>query len=507
MQRLFILLIGFTFFGPFWAQFLTAGLLTWGGITARNAAVGHHSQIERMIEAPQPAPVAIEDYSGGRKSYETEVNLRVLLWTDHNTHLVRKTNFITTGETYFLPFGPAEGEVGETVLGGLMLSEAERKAFMDWALEQPLMPHPQGLMMTIPGVVVPGSDTSHARSALTKQGVSLASDAIFVHPFLTERTAALHSFAAQKGSLSWAYGFWVAAAGFALLGLKKLRRGGRKAPRQAPEPSGAPEAPLRTAAAGAAGAGAAGAAPMRLDPVRLSDFMADRGGQVTPLAPTRAAQVAIVPPALPNLPPQLPTVPSGAGAVVSPRTPAAPEVAPAPARARSRGGYFRRLGFWLLLVVGLGVGARFLPSGVSGNISTLISLACGVAVVGFYLSLVGLDLRAPLDGARSMFGRIRPALRLSWGLAFWGGLAAFALYALWSSPPEARGVYIGLAGVPVGLLVFGWYFSVLLRRLFSQVETMENAMGDIVAGRREAKQGRARRTEDPFDRLHRQLRG
>lgn len=388
MQRLLLLLFGFVFFGPFWAQLITAGLLGWAGAELRDTERLRQAQIELMIEAPQPEPVAIEAYAGGHKSYETEVNLRVLLWTDHMTRLVRKTNFIKTGETLFVPFGPADAPAGTTVLGGLTFSKAEYEAFLSWALTQPVEARDEGLVLTLAGVLVPGDDTSHARSAMAEQGVEIASHALYLHPFLGERGAALRAFAAEQGDPVWAYGIWACAAGLGLLGVVKLRRRFRSRGTDTVAP------PL----ARAAGPGRAEPVraepvklePVRLDPVRLGDFV--REGAAAQ-AVTRPPSQSTSPPLLPDQPPALPRGAAPAFGV----------------RAKRGGGYFRRLGFWLMLIVAVTVLRHGVPAAASGIVGAPLAVLSAVAVLGFTAALMGLGPRDPMAGLRAMIGHRKPA--------------------------------------------------------------------------------------------------
>lgn len=220
MNRLFL----FLFLGPFWVQFIVAGGLGWVGFKAYEAEQKTAAAVAHLAEAPQPAPVAIEDYTGATEPRVTEVNLRVTLWTDHNYRLNYRTNFVKTKERFFMPFAPVSGSAERVVMGGLIMTEAERDAFALWAIGQPLEDVPGGVVVTLPGLIVSPGETIEAEKAMRKDGLKMAADPIYVAPFLNGRDAGIAAALADHRNPTFTYYIWLAAAVMALLGLFKLRR-------------------------------------------------------------------------------------------------------------------------------------------------------------------------------------------------------------------------------------------------------------------------------------------
>lgn len=236
-------------FGPFWVQLLLAAALVWMGQSYSHAQRGRLAELQALAATEPPAMTRIEDWQapGGKV---TEVNLEVQLLLDHNIHLIEQTNFVTTGEAYLYPFGAVSGGDGRTVLGGLVLTEAERDRFADWAAGQVtdigLGAETPTLSVRLEGLIDNPSEARHAKEALREQGLSLAPDFIFVAPFLEGREAGLAAAIGQSDQMG-PLAVFALAAGFAALGLWKLSRRGepRRASVAGPQPEAKAANPLR----------------------------------------------------------------------------------------------------------------------------------------------------------------------------------------------------------------------------------------------------------------------
>lgn len=215
-------------FGPFWVQLLLAAALVWMGQSYSQSQRGRLAELQALAATEPPAMIRIEDWraTGGKV---TEVNLEVQLLLDHNIHLIERTNFVTTGEAYLYPFGAVGGGDGRAVLGGLVLTEAQRDRFADWAAGQVtdigFGAEAPTLSVRLEGLIDNPSEASHAKEALREQGLSLAPDFIFVEPFLDGREAGLAAAIGQSDQTGPLAVFAVAAV-FAGLGLWRLSRRG-----------------------------------------------------------------------------------------------------------------------------------------------------------------------------------------------------------------------------------------------------------------------------------------
>lgn len=219
-------LIQFLFRGPFWVQLLLAAVLAWAGHSYSESQIARQATLRALAGSAQPEATVLEDWAGAGGARVAEVNLDVRLLLDHNIHLVKKTNFITTSEAYLYSFGTVAEDGSTLVRGGIVLSEAERDRFAEWAVARSVGLEGADLVIRLEGLTDSPSEASHAKSALREEGLVLAPDFFFVAPFLDGRDAGMAAAvtgAGQSGP-NTVYGV---AAFFALLG---LRRFGRRKP-------------------------------------------------------------------------------------------------------------------------------------------------------------------------------------------------------------------------------------------------------------------------------------
>lgn len=464
------------------------------------AFVGHHAQRDWAEKAEaarllattsQPAPMAIEEYDGPRTPGLTEVNLRVRLLSDYGVHL--HITGKTPREYYIVPFRADRGGDDKEVLGAMMLTPEERERFL--ALEDlKAVVLPDGFHAILPGMIDAPRDRSEARDAIAERGAVIGADFLFLSPFLEPRDAAIARIVKNYTESPPALFFNTLAAIFALIGAAKFllsrRRRGRPARPSPTQPSptqnllrtGSAEEARTAAELGYVPSGqkmfgiipipkmsravglvvfvlsaglwlrlkmapelgaqqwaeiavviavvallqfwplirarlthgqrrqgpgmmashspAPPAQPIRMEPVRLSDFMAQRDGM--------GGSTAAMPPPLPAGPPPMP------GAAQAPQV-QAPQ-AQAPLAQAGLVAQVLQLGalvpapvrLWGLLFVTAALGARLLPPEMRASYGTLISVVLSFGMIGL---LVWAYLRAIGQGVGAVLGAFPGASR------------------------------------------------------------------------------------------------
>lgn len=467
------------FLGPFWVAFLVAAAIAFAGQYAQRDWVEKAEAARLLATTSQPAPIAIEAYDGPREPGLTEVNLRVRLLFDYGVHLH------ITGKSprdyYIVPFGADRGGDDKEVLGAMMLTPEERERFLALEDLQGVV-LPDGVHATLPGMIDAPLDRSDAREAIAERGAVIGSGFIFLAPFLEPRDAAIARIVRNYTETPPAPFFNGLAAIFALIGglkvlLARRRRGrpARPSPTQNLMRTGSAQEARTAAELGYVPSGqkmfgiipipkmsrVAGlvvlvlsgglwlrlkaapelgaqqwaeiavvivavaliqfwpliraqltrarrmppvqttpAQPIRMEPVRLSEFMAQRDGQ--------AGSTAAAPPPLPMSPPPVPH-PAQAQAP-QPQAhpgPAAPPATGLVAQALQLGSLVPAgVRLWLLLFVAAALGARLLPPEMRGAYGTLVSVALSFGMIGVFVHFY---LRAAGRGVAALFGRRKPA--------------------------------------------------------------------------------------------------
>lgn len=466
------------FLGPFWVLLLLAALSVVAGQYAQRDWQEKAAAARLLATTSQPAPVAIEEYEGSRKPGLTEVNLRVRLLFDYGVHLTITGK--SEREYYIVPFGADRGGDGKEVLGAMMLTPEERDRFLALEDLQGVV-LPDGVHATLPGMIEAPLDRSDARKAIAERGAVIGPGFLFLSPFLEPRDAAIARIVKTRTSTPPAPFFNGLAAILALIGgvkflLARRRRGRPARPKQVQTllrtgsaeeartaaelgyvPSGqkmfgkipipkmspavglvvfvlsaglwvrlkttdefGPQQWLEIAVVIAGVAllqfwplirarithgpsrargtertpAAAPGEPVRMEPVRLSEFMAHRDGHggptLTPVTATAPAAPAPAP-ARADVPPPLPRgAPSGPLAAVM-----------------QLGGLLSGgVRLWLLLFVAAALGARLLPPEMRANYGALISVALSFGMIGIFVQFY---LRAAGRGVAALFGHRKPA--------------------------------------------------------------------------------------------------
>jgi hypothetical protein len=218
MHRIFFLLLA----GPFWLQFVFAGGLVYFGYTSQQSAQLKYVQRAELLQSTPPTTIAIGDFAA---KYDhkapREVSVTAQIALDHNTRLIRKTNFITTGEDILYVLVDPDAPEGETVVrGAIVLDPDQKDRFADWAMENMVTYGGSGPVVTVNGLLDAGTQTSMVSDAFKEQGMAKGPNFFYIMPFLEGRAAGL----AQKPNeaVNHAMPFYYAALFFALLGLAKL---------------------------------------------------------------------------------------------------------------------------------------------------------------------------------------------------------------------------------------------------------------------------------------------
>lgn len=219
------LIFGLLFRGPFWIQLVVAAALVWLGMVVQEDEANRQIARAALLEQAPPATISLADAKPGNPSrVPVELSVTAQVALDHNTRLVRKTNFIKTGEDllYVLVDPEADADVN-VAQAGIVIDPDQLDAFTNWLVENSTDFGAAGPVVTINGVFVNSSSDSHARDAMKNQGMTIAEDFFFIEPFITGREASLAAKPSSAAQLSWPI-FGVAAL-MALLGALKLTKG------------------------------------------------------------------------------------------------------------------------------------------------------------------------------------------------------------------------------------------------------------------------------------------
>ncbi len=218
MHRIFFLLLA----APFWLQFVFAGGLVYFGYTSQQSAQIKFAQRAELLQSTPPTTIAIGDFAA---KYDhkapREVSVTAQIALDHNTRLIRKTNFITTGEDILYVLVDPDAPEGETVVrGAIVLDPDQKDRFADWAMENMVTYGGSGPVVTVNGLLDGGTQTSMVSDAFKEQGMTKGPNFFYIMPFLDGRAVGL----AQKPNeaVNHAMPFYYCALFFAFLGLVKL---------------------------------------------------------------------------------------------------------------------------------------------------------------------------------------------------------------------------------------------------------------------------------------------
>jgi hypothetical protein len=218
MQRILFLLLA----APFWLQFVFAGGLVYFGYTSQQSAQIRYATQAELLQSAPPETIVIGDFAAkyDRKAPQ-EVSVTAQLALDHNTRLIRKTNFITTGEDLLYVLVDPEAPAGETVArGAIVIDPDEQERFTDWAMENMTTFGGSGPVVQIDGLLSGGTQNSMVVDALKEQGMTKGPNFFYITPYLEGREAALTL--KPNDGLTHAMPIYYGALFFALLGFAKL---------------------------------------------------------------------------------------------------------------------------------------------------------------------------------------------------------------------------------------------------------------------------------------------
>lgn len=216
-------LILVVFRGPFWVQFVLAAGVIWFGYFVQQDEAARQVARAALLEQAPPGTISVADFKSdapGRAPVELSVTAQVAL--DHNTRLVRKTNFIKTGEDLlYVLVDPAPDADPNVAIAGIVLNPDQLDAFTEWLILRSTGFGEAGPIATIDGLLTSSSNASHALKAMKNQGMTIAKDFYFIEPFIVGREASLTAIPEKATQISWPiYGL---AAFIALVGIFKMR--------------------------------------------------------------------------------------------------------------------------------------------------------------------------------------------------------------------------------------------------------------------------------------------
>jgi hypothetical protein len=219
-------------FVPYWVLFIAAASMALFGFTTQQKDVAYAAARKELFEQAPPATIPITAFStDAPKDMPVELSVSAQVALDHNTRLVRKTNSVTTGEDLmYVLVDPASGADINVAHGAIVIDPDNLGAFIEWMSQNTTSFGAAGPVVTFAGLRAMQHNSSHAYSAMNKQGMTIAPDFVFIEPFIAGREATLSTPPAKRAQVVWAiYGF---AGLLALVGLAKFKS--RSAPKVAP---------------------------------------------------------------------------------------------------------------------------------------------------------------------------------------------------------------------------------------------------------------------------------
>ena len=220
-------LISFLIRLPWFAYLAIAGGVVWLGMQSAGGAEERAAQIQAAIDAGPPAAVDLDAYAHPGTKF-AEGTFRAQIVTDETTRLVDRTNGIKTGEDIMVVLADPEAAAGLKQFRGIMiLSTTEFDQFTDWVIDHAVDFGPLGPVVEFTGSVSKSDgEASHARDAIENHGGTVASDVVYVSPYITQTreeglAAALTRAEQTQGNMNGI------AAFIALFGIGKLLVGRR----------------------------------------------------------------------------------------------------------------------------------------------------------------------------------------------------------------------------------------------------------------------------------------
>ena len=236
-------LIALLMFLPWWAYIPASLGVVWLGETAYRQALESEAEKAAALEGGMPAPVDLGGFERARDVHLGD-EVHVTGWIDPelNYELVKRKNGIPVSTRYmFMIFGAGDAPGAGTVRAALMLSEAERDAFLDHIDDYVVGLTDAGdYLFGFNGFASTSATLSTmGTDAIAEQGREKSAEFVYIAPFFEGREAALapHGVADRSRLI-----FWAIAAAVALFGVAKRVMGLRVQP--------APEMPVNQMTAG-----------------------------------------------------------------------------------------------------------------------------------------------------------------------------------------------------------------------------------------------------------------
>ncbi|SLN16309.1 hypothetical protein TRL7639_00307 [Falsiruegeria litorea R37] len=179
---------------PFWVYLLLA--VGVGYLTEQAVVQGKEREADRA-QALRQAPPDVVDLSAydpaNNRALADEVVVSGWINREHNTVLTKSKSGITTGMRYmYVMAGRDDPEGSRIARAGIILTEAEREAFLDASGQFLSGLLPQGFELTLNGQAMSSMSFSDvALKAMKEQGVAPAKNFFFLNPFLHGRDVAL----------------------------------------------------------------------------------------------------------------------------------------------------------------------------------------------------------------------------------------------------------------------------------------------------------------------------
>lgn len=202
------------------AGFVYLSLIAWQG----NAKMQHAR--EALIHQEPPAVIPVAELKRDLSLPLQEVAIRVVIASEHNSHLVEKRNFVTTNEDLMYVLQDETAGVDQPLVRGVVMIEpSEKEAFLSWVIAHAEKFTDTGPVVELTGLIGPMRNVAHSSQVLREAGLTQAPGFFQLEPFVISRTSALEKLPHDSQQLPWA-GFGVAAI-FALIGLNDRRKSKR----------------------------------------------------------------------------------------------------------------------------------------------------------------------------------------------------------------------------------------------------------------------------------------
>jgi predicted anti-sigma-YlaC factor YlaD len=179
--------------GPFWLQFLCAGGLFWLGYTFQTSTADRVAAAAALL---QQAPPETVDIAAMTTAYDhhvaTEVSVRAQIALSHNTRLIHKTNFITTGEdVLYVLVDPDASLFGTVARGAIVIDADEVDLVSDWVAENAVTFGGDGPVLDVTGLLSDSVHSGMVNDALADQGMTKGPDFFYITPHFQGRVASL----------------------------------------------------------------------------------------------------------------------------------------------------------------------------------------------------------------------------------------------------------------------------------------------------------------------------